>query len=146
MIHVIYWGDVGPLKTKESYRTLPVSEDLKQRMLRISGSEWIFISDAGTPVCGQNGLRRYLRPACEKLGIKIGGWHDFRHTLTTRLRKAHTHPRVLADILGHSKVNLAMDVYDRSDEGDIAAALLPNRNLVAFGSMNKQGNLENQPN
>jgi hypothetical protein len=55
-------------------------------------------------------------------------------------------PGVLADILGHSKVNLAMDVYDRSDEGDIAAALLPNRNLVTFGNMNKQGNLENQPN
>jgi integrase len=75
VIHVtrrIYRGDVGPLKTKKSYRTLLVSEDVKQPMLRISGSEWIFISDAGTPVCRQNGLSRYLRPACEKLGIEIG--------------------------------------------------------------------------
>jgi integrase len=60
-----------------------------------------------------------------KLGIEIGGWHDFRHTLTSRLRKAHVHPRVLSDILGHSKVNLAMDTYDRSDADDIATALLP---------------------
>jgi integrase len=76
VIHVtrrIYRGDVGPLKTKKSYRTLPVSEDLKQRMLRISGSEWIFTSAAGTPVCGQNGLRRYLRPACEKLERSAAG-------------------------------------------------------------------------
>lgn len=101
---------------------------------------------AGTPVGGQNGLRGYLRPACEKLGIEIGGWHDFRHTLTTRLRKAHVHPRVLSDILGHSKVNLAMDTYDRSDAEDIATVLLPNIGFVTFGNIYKHKNHQNQPN
>ena len=46
-------------------------------------------------------------------------------TLTTRLRKAGVHPRVLSDILGHSMVNLAMETYDRSDADDVATALLP---------------------
>ena len=92
-------------------------------MLQIAGSEWIFSSEAGTPVDDGNALRRYLRPACVKLGIELGGWHDFRHTLTTRLRKAQVHPRVLSDILGHSKVNLAMETYDRSDADDIATAM-----------------------
>jgi len=36
--------------------------------------------------------------------------------------------------MGHSKVNLAMDVYDRSDAEDIATALLPNRDLVTLGN------------
>jgi integrase len=42
----------------------------------------------------------------------ISGWHDLRHTLNKKLRKAGTHPRVIADILGHSKVDLSMNVYD----------------------------------
>jgi integrase len=111
------------VKSKKSVRNLPVDPKLKERMLQIAGSEWIFSSEAGTPVDDGNALRRYIRPACVKLGIKLGGWHDFRHTLTTRLRKAHVHPRVLSDILGHSKVNLAMETYDRSDADDIATAL-----------------------
>ena len=110
-----------------------MTPELKERMLRIAG-EWIFYSRAGTPIDDGNALRRYVRPACEELGIEIGGWHDFRHTLTTKLRKDGTHPRVIADIMGHTKVNLAMDVYDRSDAEDIATALLPNRDLVTLGN------------
>ena len=91
---------------------------------------------AGTPVDDGNALRRYLRPACAKLGIELGGWHDFRHALTTRLRKAHVHPRVLSDILGHSKVNLAMETYDRSDADDIATALLPQTDVWVTSSSN----------
>jgi len=77
----IYNGKVGDVKSRKSVRKLPVSLELKERMLQIAGSEWIFSSRAGTPLDDGNALRRYLRPACEKLGIEIGGWHDFRHTL-----------------------------------------------------------------
>jgi len=136
----IYNGKVGDVKSRKSVRKLPVSLELKERMLQIAGSEWIFSSRAGTPLDDGNALRRYLRPACEKLGIEIGGWHDFRHTLTTRLRKAHVHPRVLSDILGHSKVNLAMETYDRSDADDIATALLPDI-WVTSGNNSSSGSI-----
>jgi integrase len=125
----IYNGKVGNVKSKKSVRELPVSLELKERMLQIAGSDWIFSSRAGTSVDDGNAFRLYLRPACEKLGVELGGWHDFRHTLTTRLRKANVHPRVLSDILGHSKVNLAMETYDRSDADDIATALLPHTDV-----------------
>jgi integrase len=143
----IYNGKVGDVKSKKSVRALPVSGELKARMLQIAGSEWIFSSEAGTPVDDGNALRRYVRPACVKLGIELGGWHDFRHTLTTRLRKARVHPRVLSDILGHSKVNLAMETYDRSDAEDIAEALLPERNSDRNGVWVTLGNSssQNQP-
>jgi integrase len=96
MLHVtrrIYRGEVGPLKTKKSYRTLLVSAELKERIFRIASSEWIFTSSSGNPVDGQNAARSYIRPACKKLGIVIAGWHDFRHTLTTKMRKDGRHPR-----------------------------------------------------
>jgi len=73
-----------------------------------------------------------------KLGITHTRWHDFRHTLTTTMRKNKTHPRVIADILGHTKVNLAMDTYDRSDTNDVGMALLGGR--VTSGNNWKEQN------
>jgi len=37
------------------------------------------------------------------LSIPLGGWHDFRHTLTTTMRRNGVHPRVISGILGHAK-------------------------------------------
>jgi len=90
---------------------------------QFASREWIFQSGAGTPANPGNALKRYVRPAATELGITLGGWHDFRHSLSTNLRRAGVHPKVVSDILGHSKVNLAMDVYDRTDIQDIEKGL-----------------------
>ena len=55
--------------------------------------------------------------------MQIGGWHDFRHTLSRTLRRAGVHPVVIKDTLGHSKVDLAMNVYDKASAEDIRAGL-----------------------
>ena len=55
--------------------------------------------------------------------MQIGGWHDFRHTLSRALRRAGVHPVVIKDTLGQSKVDLAMNVYDKSSAEDIRAGL-----------------------
>ena len=39
------------------------------------------------------------------------------------MRRKGVAPKVVSDILGHERVNLAMDVYDRSDASDFAQAL-----------------------
>jgi len=48
-------------------------------------------------------------------GIAVGWMADFRHSTSTRLRKDGIHPRVVSAILGHSRVQLALDVYDHCD-------------------------------
>jgi integrase len=65
----------------------------------------------------------YVRPALRLLGIKIGGWHDFRHTLGTTLRKHGWSAKVRADILGHSSLQVTDGVYDHSDQADFREAL-----------------------
>ena|SRR2546422_11702001 len=81
-----------------------------------------------------NALKRYIRPAAKALGITLGGYHDFRHTLSTELRGSGVHPKVISDILGQKKVNLAMDVYDRTDVTDFAAPLAAvTKELVSTG-------------
>jgi len=69
------------------------------------------------PLTPGNALKRYVRPATAELGIHLGGWHDFRHTLTTTMRRGGVRPKVISDILGHANVNLAMNVYDHTDAG-----------------------------
>ena len=70
-----------------------------------------------------NALKRYVRPAVRSLGIKIGGWHDFRHTLGTILRKHEWSAKVRADLLGHSSLQVADGVYDHADQDDFREAL-----------------------
>jgi integrase len=70
--------------------------------------------------------RRWNSAGATPLGIRLCGWHDFHHSLTTELPRNGTHPKVISDLLGHKKVNLAMDVmdvYDRSNLQDLEQAL-----------------------
>ncbi len=119
----IYDGDVDAVKSRRSERKLPIDPILMARMAKLGKGEWVFRSRTGTPVNPGNALKRHVRPAAKELGISLGGWHDFRHTLSTKLRRSGVHPKVVSDILGHKKVNLAMDVYDRTDVEDFVQPL-----------------------
>ena len=126
LLHVtrrIYDGDVDTVKTETSARKLPISIALMSRMRQLGNGEYIFRSEAGTPINPGNALKRYIRPVAKNLGIALGGWHDFRHSLTTQLRRGGVHPKVVSGILGHKRVNLAMDTYDRATVEDFQGPL-----------------------
>jgi excisionase family DNA binding protein len=119
----IYEGKEGATKTKKSERSLPIPHVLLVRMKALGGSEFVFRSLTGTPVNPGNALKRYVRPTIRELGIAIGGWHDFRHTLNTTMRKNGWSAKVRSDVLGHSTVNTTEQIYDHSDREDFKAAL-----------------------
>jgi integrase len=110
----IYEGKTGATKTRGSERSLPIPESLLARMRLLSGGEWVFRSQAGTPVNPGNMLKRQIRPVVTKLGIEIGGWHDFRHTLATRLMKNQVPLKTTAGILGHSDMRTTL-AYQHPD-------------------------------
>jgi len=116
-------GNVDSVKRESSVRRLPVDSALVSRMRKLGTTDWVFCSREGTPVNPGNALKRYVRPTATKLGILLGGWHDFRHTLTTTMRRSGVHPKVISGILGHSKVDLAMNVYDHADVEDFRQPL-----------------------
>jgi integrase len=121
---VVYEGSVYDLEPTEQRRIPVMDEGLLDRLRNLgAGREWVFESGVGTPVNPNNIRRRFLKPAAQELGILLCGWHDFRHSLTTEMRRNGTHPKVISDLLGHKKVNLAMDVYDRSNLKDFEQAL-----------------------
>lgn len=125
-------GDIGDVKTTHSERDLPVDPALMARIKALGEGEWIFRSRAGTPINPGNALKRVIRPVAKEIGIHLGGWHDFRHTLSTTMRRNGVHPKVISGTLGHTKVTFAPEVYDRTTVDDlqqplaaIASQLLP---------------------
>jgi integrase len=119
----IYEGKADTTKTKNSNRSLPIPALLLSRMKALNSKDWVFCSRECTPVNPGNALKRYLRPVSLDLGIRLGGWHDFRHTLTTGLLRSGVSPKLVSEILGHSDVETTLNVYDHPETRDFRAPL-----------------------
>jgi integrase len=64
---------------------------------------------------GQAILRKYIRPAAQKVGIQNRfGWHTFRHTYSTLLRSVGTEFKVMQELLRHSSLRSTLDVYTQA--------------------------------
>jgi integrase len=61
--------------------------------------------------------------AAQAVGVKIGGWHDFRPTLVRKMRRGGVNPVVVSAVVGHKSVELALEVYDRATQSEIRDAL-----------------------
>jgi len=118
----IYERKEGTTKTKGSNRSIPIPTALLERMKLLGEGEWVFRSQAGTPVDPKNAANRHLRPAANGLGIKLGGWHDFRHTLSTQMLKRYP-TKVVSELLGHSSVQTTLSVYQHVETEDFRAPL-----------------------
>ena len=70
----------------------------------------------------KNAANRYLRPVAKGLGITLGGWHDFRHTLSTQLLKRYP-TKVVSELLGHSSVQTTLSVYQHVEMEDFRVPL-----------------------
>ena len=136
---VIYNGHVEEL-AEEEQQVLPLDQpehaELVRRLRALGeGHEWVFRSRKGTPINPGNARRRYLHPTAAALGIKIGGWHDFRHTLIRKMRRGGVHPVVVSAVVGHKRVELAPEVYDRANKDEIRQPLaVVGRELLPIGS------------
>jgi integrase len=91
--------------------------------LRRCEDGWVFSSRDGTPLNPGNAMKRHVRPAAEKLGITLSGWHDLRHSLVTQLRKCGWAAKVVSEIVGHSTPHITETIYDHADREDFRGAL-----------------------
>lgn len=81
-----------------------------------------------------------MKPAAKKAGVHIGGWHDFRHALESKLRRSGVDPVVRAGVMGHTRVELGPEVYDKASLDEKCAALkLVAKDLQANVQANQSG-------
>jgi integrase len=121
----IVYGVVGPCKTESSQKPVPVHRLVADVLLAwrkqstyTMSDDWVFASRRHRgrhPLWGQAILRKYVRPAAEKVGIqKCIGWHTFRHTYSTLLRSVGTEFKVMQELLRHSTLRSTLDVYTQA--------------------------------
>jgi integrase len=117
-------------KTKKSRRAVDLPEvtvralkehQRRQKEWRLSmGPAW---QNYGLVCCLQDGrpintgtLSTAFRKLAAQLGLAIS-FHDLRHLHASLLLKAGTHPKVVAERLGHSTVRLTLDTYSHLMDG-----------------------------
>lgn len=75
-----------------------------------SESDLVFTSRTGRPLLGTTVTHRFIR-ALEKAGLPRIRFYDLRHTTATLLLTRGTHPKIVQELLGHSRINLTLDTY-----------------------------------
>lgn len=111
---------IGAPKTKASRRriTLPsfvvsaINEHRKQSLREgLASSEWVFCDHNGGLLRRQNVNRRSFKKILEAAELPEIRFHDLRHTAATLLLMKNENPKIVSEMLGHTKVSITLDMY-----------------------------------
>jgi integrase len=78
---------------------------------RSVGEGFVFTDTAGGPIRKSNLIRRSFEPLLARAGLPRIKFHALRHTAATLLLAEGVHPKIVQERLGHSRINLTLDVY-----------------------------------
>jgi integrase len=79
--------------------------------------ELIFVERTGGAIDGDNLRKRVFHPALEKAGLRRVRIHDLRHTLATMLIQNGESLAYVRDQLGHSSIQITVDIYGHLEPG-----------------------------
>ena len=103
-----------PLKTKNAYRTLPLSADaisvLKMQKCKVGNSEWVFPSPTGGPM-SPDGVLHMLHRVLKRAGLPKVRFHDLRHTFATLALQNGVDIKTVSGMLGHFSAGFTLDTY-----------------------------------
>ena len=103
-----------PLKTKNAYRTLPLSADaisvLKIQKCKVGNSEWVFPSPTGGPMSPDSVLHM-LHRVLKRAGLPKVRFHDLRHTFATMALQNGVDVKTLSSALGHYSAGFTLNTY-----------------------------------
>jgi len=119
------WQFAEP-KTPHSRRTIVLTDalvkDLKAHRKRqlqdrlLAGGDWVenglvFTTNRGTPLDGVNVTRAFRRLQKRADISPVRRFHDLRDTAATLLMAGNVHPRIVAELLGHTDTRTTLDLY-----------------------------------
>ena len=114
-----------PLKTKSSYRTIPIPDyvfeaileerkryerNRSRRRAQFLDADYICCSNYGKPRSKDFHWSHYKK-LLRDIGLPDIRWHDLRSTYCTLLLKQDFNPKAVSRLMGHAKEIITMDVY-----------------------------------
>ena len=84
---------------------------------------WVFTNRDGEPLDGDNLRRRVFQPALAKANLRQVRLHDLRHTFASLLIQQDESLAYVRDQLGHSSIQVTVDIYGHLVPGSNRAAV-----------------------
>ena len=104
----------GPLKTKNAYRTLPLSADavgvLQEQRKKGGSSPYVFPSPTGGPISPDSVLHM-LHRVLKRAGLSKVRFHDLRHTFATLALQNGVDIKTVSSMLGHYDAGFTLRTY-----------------------------------
>ena len=104
----------APLKTKNAYRTLPLSADavgvLQEQRKKSGSSPYVFPSPTGGPISPDSVLHM-LHRVLKRAGLSKVRFHDLRHTFATLALQNGVDIKTVSGMLGHYSAGFTLDTY-----------------------------------
>jgi integrase len=114
----VYEGRFDTPKTAAGLRRIPLAPPARAlvvawraRSERTEPDDLVFSTWSGKPISPNNVLRSAVFPACEKLGLARTTWLTFRRTYASWAHDLGMPGKVIAQLMGHAKVDTTLNVY-----------------------------------
>jgi integrase len=75
------------------------------------GEDLVFTNEIGRPIDSAALTRLSFRPLLKRAGLPSMRFHDLRHSAATLLLSQGTHPKIVSEMLGHSRIGTTLDLY-----------------------------------
>ena len=120
----VYEGAFGTPKTVAGIRALPLSEgavlllrEWQARVTRRGPEDLVFSTGSGKPISPNNILRQQIFPVCTAQGLPNATWLTFRRTYSSWAHEKGVPGKVVAELMGHAKVDTTLNVYTQVMDG-----------------------------
>jgi integrase len=118
----IWQQHLGPVKTEESEKVMPLDEEMIDDLERWRGqtpyakdTDWIFASPrmhGRQPLWPEALMKNHILPAAKRAGIiKPLNWHVFRRTFSTLLAANGEDMKTVQSLLRHANPAITMGIY-----------------------------------
>ena len=107
VVRSTWMGKEVPTKTRKGHREIFIDENTVralQEYLQGRTNGFVFASKSGTALRDRDIVFDVLYPLCDRLGIKRGGMHAFRHGRVSLMRVSGAPEDVVKRQIGHSSL------------------------------------------